>query len=99
MISLHSDHDPRLIRSIDCGLLDVSDETRSLIPEKEWKAALHRHLHLDFGDMDLEGWIGNLFGISMLKTGIVVSHYSTSIGRSLKIQTDLTKEETKVFLE
>jgi|GEM_PF-6535792 len=99
MVDFDPDNDPRLIRSIECGLLDVAEETRALVPETEWRDALHRHLHLDFGDQGLNAWIGNLFGIAFLGAGIVVSSYPTSIGRSLKIHTDLERGETRVFLE
>lgn len=97
MVGFDPDNDPRLIRSIECGLLDITEETRALISEAEWRAALHRQLHLDIGDQGLNAWIGNLFGIAFLGAGIVVSSYPTSIGRFLKIHTDLERGERGVF--
>lgn len=80
MVNFDPDNDPRLIRSIECGLVDVAEETRALIPETEWRAALNRHVNLDFGDTNLEAWIGNLFGITMGGSGTVESSQLLNFG-------------------
>lgn len=97
MIKLDPNHDPRMIRSIDCGRLVVAEEVRASLADEELKKFLDRHLNLDFGEKTGDEELYNFFAITM-KMGIARSCYQTEGGQTLHIHTDLAKEETKIFL-
>ena len=98
MVSFDPDNDPRIIRSIECGVLDVAEDARTLVPEPELQAALDRHLNLDFGEKTADEELYNLAAVTF-GMGTVRSCYPTADGRDLHIHTDLQRGETKVFVD